>query len=175
MGPHAAWIVWVIVCGATTAAFFDIATRRIPNWLPAAILIAAVVYHAGRGGWDVLQALSAAAVLLVLGTLAHSRRWFGGGDVKLTVAVAAAFGFPAVADFVLYALVSGGALALVAIVVAQRRSLGTATRSFALVFAGGSLPSMNAGSLKIPYAVAIACGAALTESATAIPALRIFA
>jgi len=175
MGPHAAWIVWVIVCGATAAAFFDIATRRIPNWLPAAILIAAVVYHAGHGGRDVIQALGAAGVLLVLGTLAHSRGWLGGGDVKLAVAVAAGLGVPAVADFLLYALVSGGALALVAVVVAQRRTLGTATRSFAMVFAGGALPRMPVGSLKIPYAVAIACGAGLTESATVIPSLRLFA
>ena len=175
MGPHAAWIVWVIICGATAAAFFDIATRRIPNWLPAAIFIAAVVFHAGNGARDVLQALGAAGLLLVLGTLAHSRGWLGGGDVKLTVAVAAALGVPATADFLLYALVSGGALALLAVVIAQRRTLRTATRSFAMIFAGGALPRMPGGSLKIPYAVAIACGAALTESATVIPALRLFA
>ena len=175
MGPHAAWIVWVIVCGATAAAFFDIATRRIPNWLPAAILIAAVLYHAGHGARDVLQALGAAGVVLVLGTLAHSRGWLGGGDVKLTAAVAAGLGFPATADFVLYALVSGGALALVAVVIAHRRALGPATRSFAMVFAGGALPRMPGGSLNVPYAVAIACGAALTECATAIPLLRLFA
>src|SRR6202163_1384334 len=132
MGPHAAWIVWVIVCGATAAAFFDIAPRGTPICRPAAILIAAVVYHAGHGGRDVIQALGAAGVLLVLGTLAHSRGWLGGGDVKLAVAVAAGLGVPAVADFLLYALVSGGALALVAVVVAQRRTLGTATRSFAM-------------------------------------------
>jgi prepilin peptidase CpaA len=175
MGPHAAWIVWVIVCGATAAAFFDIATRKIPNWLPAAILIAAVAYHAGYGARDVLAALGAAGVLLVVGTLAHSRGWLGGGDVKLTVAVAAGLGFPAAADFLLYALVSGGVLALAAVVVAQRRALGTATRSYAMVFAGGALPRMPGGSLKIPYAVAIACGAGLTACATAIPSLRLFA
>jgi len=175
MGPHAAWIAWVIVSGAAAAAFFDITTRRIPNWLPAAILIAAVAYHAGHGGRDLVVALGAAGVLLVLGTLAHSRGWLGGGDVKLTVAVAAGLGFPAAADFLLYALVSGGALAIVAVVIAQRRTLRTASQSFAMVFAGGAMPRMPAGSLKIPYAVAIACGAGLTECATAIPSLRLFA
>ena len=174
MEPHASWIVWVVVCGATFAAFFDLATRKIPNWLPAAILFAAVLYHAGHGARDVLQILGAVAVLLVLGTFAHARGWLGGGDVKLTVAVAAGFGLPGAADFLIYTLVSGGALALAAVVIAQRRRLGEATRSFAMVFAGGALPRMAAGSLKIPYAVAIACGAAIVACANAIPSLRLF-
>ena len=174
MGPHAAWIVWVVVCGATAAAFFDIATRRIPNWLPAAILIAAALFHAGNGARDAIEALGAAGVLLVAGTLAHSRGWLGGGDVKLMVAVAAGFGFPATADFLLYALVSGGVLALVSVVVVHRRALRTATRSFAMVFAGGALPRMPTGSTSVPYAVAIACGTALTASATVLPSLRLF-
>ncbi len=174
MGLHAPWIAWVIVSGATAAAYFDVITRRIPNWLPAAILVAAVLFHAGHGAGDVARTFAVAGILLVLGTYAHSRRLLGGGDVKLTVAVAAGFGFPNAVDFLLYALVSGGALALVAIVVAQRRTLGPATKSFAMVFAGGSLPRMPGGSLKIPYAVAIACGAALAECANAIPSLRLF-
>ena len=174
MEPHASWLVWVVLCGATAAAFFDLATRRIPNWLPAAILFAAVLYHAGHGVRDVLMTTGGAAVPLVLGTYAHSRGWLGGGDVKLAVAVAAGFGLPAAADFALYALASGGALALVAVVIAQRRTLGSATRSFAMAFAGGTLPRMLDGSLKIPYAVAIACGAAITELANAVPSLRLF-
>jgi len=175
MGPHASWIVWVIVCGATAAAFFDLAARRIPNWLPVAILVAAGFYHAGHGAIDLVEALAIAGVALAAGTYAHARGWLGGGDVKLTAAVAAAFGFPDAASFVLYALVSGGALALVAIIIAQRRTLGTATKSFAMVFAGGALPRMGAGSLRIPYAVALAGGAVLATGANAIPALRLFA
>ena len=174
MEPHASWIVWVVVCGATAAAFFDLATRKIPNWLPAAILFAAVLYHAGHGARDVLQTVCAVVVLLIAGTFAHARGWLGGGDVKLVVAVAAGFGLPRAADFLLYALASGGALALVAVIVAQRRSLGKAARSFAMVFAGGALPRMARSSLKIPYAVAIACGAAIAACANAIPSLRLF-
>ena len=174
MGLHASWIGWVIVSGATIAAFFDLATRRIPNWLPAAILVAAGIYHAGHGAIDILQTLGTAGIILVLGTFAHARGWLGGGDVKLAVAISAGFGFPDTASFLLFACVSGGVLALVTIVVAQRRTLGTSAKSFAMVFAGGALPRMAVGSLQIPYAVAIASGAALVTFAGASPVLRLF-
>lgn len=174
MALHASWIGWIIVIGATAAAFFDLATRRIPNWLPAAMLVAAGFYHAGHGAFDIAQTFGTAGFVLVLGTYAHSRAWLGGGDVKLAVAVSAGLGFPDTASFVLFAFVSGGALALVAIAVAQRRALGAATKSFAMVFAGGALPRIAKDSLQIPYAVAIACGAALVEVGGAVPALRLF-
>ncbi len=175
MGAHASWIVWVVVAGATAAAFFDVTVRRIPNWLPAAILVAAGIYHAGNGAVDLLEPAGVAVVLLVFGTYAHSRAWLGGGDVKLAVALGAAFGFPGAANFLLYTLVSGGALALAAVIIAERRRLGVAATSFAMVFAGGSLPRMTGTSLKVPYAVALACGAALAACANVVPALRLFA
>lgn len=170
---HASWIAWVVLGGASIAALFDLATRRIPNWLIVTVLAAALIYHGGLGAADLLRSLGAAALVLIAGTYAHARHWLGGGDVKLAAAVAAVFSLPELVSFLLYAFVSGGVLALAAVALASRHDLAARGKSFALNLVTGTLQLPSGGSGAIPYAVAIACGAALVECSYAFPFLRL--
>jgi prepilin peptidase CpaA len=171
--PHASWIAWVVVGGVSIAALFDLATRRIPNWLIVTVFAAALIYHGGHGAADLLRSLGAAALVLIAGTYAHARHWLGGGDVKLAAAVAAVFSLPELVSFLLYAFVSGGVLALVAVTLASRHDFAARGKSFALNLVSGTLQLPSGGSGAIPYAVAIACGAVLVECSYTIPFLRL--
>ena len=170
---HASWIAWVVVGGVSIAALFDLATRRIPNWLIATVFAAALIYHGGHGAADLIRSLGAAALVLIAGTYAHARHWLGGGDVKLAAAVAAVFNLPELASFLLYAFVSGGVLALAAIALGSRRDLVTHGKNFTLNLLAGAPQLPSGRSSAIPYAVAIACGAALVECSYALPFLRL--
>ncbi|MEN4401086.1 prepilin peptidase [Mycolicibacterium senegalense] len=78
---------WLLVLSG-----YDIAERRLPNWLtmPGAVLIPVAAALAGRG----LAALAGAAALAVLYLLVHmaAPRAMGGGDVKLAVGLGAMTG-----------------------------------------------------------------------------------
>jgi prepilin peptidase CpaA len=173
MISHAPWIAWVVLGGVTIAACYDLATRRIPNWLIVAVFAAALIYHGGHGAMDLLRSMGAAALVLIPGTYAHARRWLGGGDVKLAAAVAAVFSLPDMAGFLLYAAVSGGVLALGALAIASRRDLGSRLNNLAANFFTGTLQPVAGRSTPIPYGVAIACGAALAQCAYAFPFMRL--
>ncbi|CRZ14681.1 prepilin peptidase [Mycolicibacterium neworleansense] len=71
---------------------YDIAERRLPNWLtlPGALLVLGAAAIAGRG----VAALAGAAGLAVLYLVVHllSPRAMGGGDVKLAIGLGAMTG-----------------------------------------------------------------------------------
>ncbi|OCB57979.1 peptidase A24 [Mycobacterium vulneris] len=83
-----------VVAGAWLVALsgYDIAERRLPNWLtlPGAALVLVVAAVAGRGP----AALAGAAALSVPYLVAHlaSPRAMGGGDVKLALGLGAMTG-----------------------------------------------------------------------------------
>lgn len=84
----------IVVAGAWLLALscYDIAERRLPNWLtlPGAALVLVVAAVAGRGP----AALAGAAALSVPYLVAHlaSPRAMGGGDVKLALGLGAMTG-----------------------------------------------------------------------------------
>ena len=125
------------------ASASDLKTRRIPNGLTAAGVLAGLAGHAYLGGlpgffWA-LAGLAAALPLLLLYT-AHA---FGAGDVKLLMAVGALMG----PGFLLWtlpgAVLAAGLLALAAVL---RRGRLT-------------LPPLSKAS-RMPFAPAVALGAA---------------
>jgi len=100
----------LILSSATTAAYFDLRWRRIPNWLVGTTIALSLVWHtwtAGLGGlWlSVGGLLAGAALLLPLYLL----KGMGAGDVKFFAAIGAAVTFQHVlAVFVFAALIAGG-------------------------------------------------------------------
>ena len=136
---------------AAAAAAWDVTTRRIPNELTIALMLAGVAARGALFGWAGAAAAAATALFcLICGTLAYQRRWLGGGDVKLLAGVAAAFGPDDAPSFLLYTGACGGLLALVWTL--QRHRFGR----------------------RIPYALAAVAGVALVIlSHSALPALRI--
>jgi prepilin peptidase CpaA len=80
-------ILLVFVC---IAAVFDWRGFRIPNWLTLPVVIAALLFHAATGGWPAVAiALGGALLGFALLFLPFALGGFGGGDVKLLMAVGA--------------------------------------------------------------------------------------
>jgi prepilin peptidase CpaA len=168
--------IWLVLTACALAAVTDVATRRIPNPLTAALALAALGLAATHGVLAVAGAVAIFAVVMVLGFAAFSFGWLGGGDVKLLAAGAAALGFPDAVPFLVYTAVGGGVLALIFALVTGR--LRTVLRSVALVLRPfaykGTVAVAPANPMTLPYACAIACGAiAVALSHTAAPFLRL--
>jgi len=150
----------------------DLVTRRIPNWLVASALVAALVFNvqvvATTGvlsdavagiGKSFLGALTGLVVMLPL-YLLHA---MGAGDVKLMAAVGAFLGPIPTVGAVLLAFLAGGVL-----------SLATALCSGTVKRVADNLRSMAIGALsgiykpgdiqttgRLPYALAVAMGTAM--------------
>ncbi|HEY0382354.1 MAG TPA: prepilin peptidase [Candidatus Elarobacter sp.] len=154
------------------AAASDAASRRIPNLIPLAILIGMTIERA-HDGWIALgSGFGALAIVLIAGTFAHSRGWFGGGDVKLAAAVAAAFGIPGCFSFVLFTAACGGVVALAALFLTKRMTAREAVVAVD-VLVRTRVVTLAHKNATVPYAIAIACGALVTTISLHVPALHL--
>jgi prepilin peptidase CpaA len=163
--------VILLLVACAVAICTDVRLRKIPNWLTAALAASALALHLPQG-WSVAgSALAAGIIIFILGTVAHSVRILGGGDVKLLAAGAVAVGYPDCTLFVLYTFLGGGVLAVVfALVQGRLRTTLTNVRTLAQT----RTPLDEAApSAKMPYAIAIAFGAVVVALAhTILPAVR---
>ena len=145
------------------AAWRDAASYKIPNWIPAAMLglwVAAAPFL-GLGWSGAGMSLLVFAVVLGAGMLLWAPGWVGGGDVKLLAAGALWFGWPDAMSFLLYAIVAGGVLALVLIIL---RVFSPALPMSPELL--GKTPLAQGA--PAPYAVAIAAGALMLLPASAV-------
>ena len=139
------------------AAFSDLLTMTIPNWISAAIIllfvIAAFVAPVPPAvvGMNFLCAFCVLAVTLFFFRFG----WMGGGDAKLATATALWFGWSGLAGYCLVASVIGGVLA-VAILSLRRNPVPPALLRLSFV---SRLADETSG---LPYGVALAAGALLT-------------
>ncbi|WKG06138.1 A24 family peptidase [Mycolicibacterium sp. HK-90] len=87
MGVVAVAALWLVVLSG-----YDIAERRLPNWLtlPGAVLVLVVATSAARGVAALAGAVALSMVYLVVHLL--SPRAMGGGDVKLAIGLGAMTG-----------------------------------------------------------------------------------
>lgn len=92
------------------AAFTDIRSRLIENWLNAGIALVAPLFWwaCGMSLGEVGVQVGMAAVTFVLLALVFFMRWIGGGDVKLLAALALWFPFLHFFQLVFMASVVGG-------------------------------------------------------------------
>ena len=137
--------------GLVFAVGQDLRSRRIGNGLNAAIVVAGLAMWAAGGGWHGLLLSGAGLVACTaIGVLVFSRGWLGAGDTKLLAAVGAWVGLPLVPVLVLSTAVAGGVVSLGTLALAGEAS---AKR-------GDILARPRAA--QVPYALAIAAGAAVT-------------
>jgi prepilin peptidase CpaA len=96
------------------AASSDLLTMTISNRLSLALAGGFVLLTlvTGMGLYAFGMHLAAAAVVLVVAFIFFSQGWIGGGDAKLAAATALWFGFDHLLDYMIYASLFGGALAL---------------------------------------------------------------
>ncbi len=130
----------VLLLGASA---YDLRTRRIPNALAAAGMLAGLAGQARLGGLPGLEQslLGIAAALPLLGL--YAARVFGAGDVKLLAAVGALAGPLFLAWTLLAALPAAGLLALIFVIRRGRFSLPPRAQAARLPFA----PAVAAGAL----------------------------
>ena len=102
----------VIAAGLIAAACSDLAVRRIPNGVSAAVALAGLALRALEGPAALGATVAAAGVLFLLLFAGFARGVLGGGDVKL--ATAAALGLPpsGVWTLVVATALVGGVLSL---------------------------------------------------------------
>lgn len=160
----------IAVAIALVACFYDVSTSRIPNKLTFTTAALAILFHAfapSGAGW------SHAALGLFVGLLVFFPLFalgaMGAGDIKLMAAVGAWIGVTSIVYVALYGSIAGGVLAV--IVALRRGYLRQALSNVRLLatywWVEGvkpfpALTIESAQSLRLPYAVAIAAGLAVT-------------
>lgn len=140
------------------AAWSDLRTMEIPNWVSIALAIGFLPAAAANGlslGDIGLHLAFGAGVLIICAGLFYIGV-FGGGDAKVISAASLWTGLAATGQFVMGMAIAGGFLALVLIVL--RRMKVQSNRKWA-----ARLLSPEEGA---PYAVAIAAGAFLAAPAS---------
>jgi prepilin peptidase CpaA len=172
IAPPSTALLGLVLGACILAAASDAVSRRIPNLIPLVILIAVVIERAHQGWGPLGSGLGAMAIVLILGTFAHAHGWFGGGDVKLAAAVAAAFGLPACFAFLLLTGACGGVVALVTLVATRRLTAREALVTLDVLVRSRivTLPDKKA---TVPYAIAIAFGALLTTVSLSSPVMHL--
>jgi Flp pilus assembly protein protease CpaA len=154
-----------LALGLSAAIIWDLRYRRIPNVVVAFVLLAALVIRAmDQGGLAALSGVGVAALVVA----ALYRPWrlggIGGGDVKLAAATSAWVGFGQLPWFVLSTAAAGGVVALLCYFWNRAPARAEIRANLTLAILKDELPSVpshRAGHVSVPYALAIACGAAV--------------
>jgi prepilin peptidase CpaA len=150
----------LVLLGA--AAWLDLRSRRIPNWIVAGVVllwVAAIVAGDAVAPWP---AAGLATLVLLVGIAVWRCGWLGGGDVKLIAALSLWAGPDHLASFLLAAALCGGLLAL-AILVGGRLA-GSPLATLLRLHAGQLLPAVIGlqasapPAAALPYGVAVALG-----------------
>lgn len=163
---------------AIPAAIFDLRQRRVPNWLTLPALLIAIALNVAlyKTAGFTLSLAGLFLALLIYFPL-YALRAMGAGDVKLMAAIGAAVGWANCVAIFFITAVTGGIAGLIA-VVSRGRIRKTLYNLWFIVLSLAhrqlpheSNPELDVTSetgLRLPHAVAIACGVAGFLLATAI-------
>jgi prepilin peptidase CpaA len=155
---------------AGSSAVFDVRSRRIPNFITFPTVVAALFLHGLFGGWR--QLTSAAAGGLICGLvflIFYLAGGMGAGDVKLITAAGCLTGLPQIGHLLVLTALAGGVMAVVLAI--HHRQLKTSLLNiYSLAIHHRTVglrphPDFNVGNeqtLRLPYALAIAAGSALS-------------
>src|SRR3984885_8758252 len=169
MGVECVFPAASLLC-ATLSAVYDVRSRRIPNFITLPAMVFGLILHAALGGWR--QLVTAAAGGLICGFIFfvfHLAGGMGAGDVKLITAAGCIAGLPHIGTLLILTSLAGGVMAI-ALALYRRRFKETILNMCALAVhhtTAGLAPhhELNVGNsktLRLPYALAIAAGSALS-------------
>jgi prepilin peptidase CpaA len=157
------------VC-AVIGSVFDIKSRRVPNFLTGPAILAGLMLHLLLDSWyglgdSALSGFVGFAVFLIF----YLAGGMGAGDVKLITAVGCLAGTHYIAFLLAYTAIAGGVMGLVLAVVRGRlkETLLSVFTMMAHHRREGLTPHpeinvLNERKLRLPYALAITAGCALT-------------
>jgi prepilin peptidase CpaA len=160
-------IVFVLVALVAAAAWSDLQTRRIPNWItvPGALLgFALQAWHGGISG--ALASLAGAGLGLGIFIALYMAGGMGAGDVKLFGAVGAFVGPQALILVFVFTGLLGG-IAAIALAASRGRLRETLERTGQMMLDWSrmrrqqgqqALDAAGSDSLRLPYGVVIAGG-----------------
>jgi prepilin peptidase CpaA len=140
------------------AAYGDVKTRRIPNWLVAAVAALGISRLIEIGDVSfALYTVGASLLVFIVTFLLFWRGFVGGGDAKLLTAAALLIGYHDLLNFLVLMSLCG-ALVSVAMLATRRGAL------FSLVIRVVHGPSEQPEKLQlaVPYGTAIAAGGIVT-------------
>jgi prepilin peptidase CpaA len=158
-----------VLC-ATVGAVYDITKRRIPNTFTVPAIIFGLLLHFTLGGWRQLGTAAAAGLSCgLIFLLFHLAGGMGGGDVKLITAVGCIAGLSLIQPLLILTSLAGGVMAI-GLALYRHRLKETLLNVCALAVHHGTVglaphPEFNIGNartLRLPYALAIAAGSALS-------------
>jgi prepilin peptidase CpaA len=164
-----AYAVCSLLC-AIGGAVYDVAIRRIPNGFTLPAIAFGLLLHFTLGGWRQLATATVAGLSCgLIFFVFHLAGGMGGGDVKLITAVGCYAGLSLIAPLLILTSLSGGVMA-VGLALYHRRLKETLVNMCALAVHHGTVglaphPEFNIGNartLRLPYALAIATGSALS-------------
>jgi prepilin peptidase CpaA len=139
-------------------AMIDIATRLIRNEICLVLALLGIAsLFANR--MHVTESLIAATILFLLLIVIYQRRWIGGGDVKLLVALAIGLPLMGLIELLTVTALAGGVLALVHLMMRLLPTPKLAPVGSSLVRRIYAVERWrNLRHAPLPYGVAIACG-----------------
>ena len=155
---------------ALIGAAFDLRSRRIPNFVTGPGLLAGLLLHLSLGGWrGLLDSLTACVVCGLIFLVFYLAGGMGAGDVKLVAAVACLAGLTNTPYLLLTTSLVGGVMGIgLAILRGQLTTTLLNVRTLIVhhkhqgFTAHPRINVRDAGSLRLPYGVAIATGSCLT-------------
>jgi prepilin peptidase CpaA len=115
---------WGFAAAMLAASGFDIAWRRLPNWLTAAVALGYLpwAWAIGTNWLEFAVALAVGAVVMAIGFGLFAGGIIGGGDAKMAAAVALWIGLKfELLQFFLVMSLAGGGLALIALAIQAGR------------------------------------------------------
>lgn len=163
------YVVIALGC-ASIGAMFDLKSRKIPNFVTGPAFLFGILLHLALGGYrQMLFALSAGIVCGAAFLVFYMAGGMGAGDVKLIAAVACIAGMSRIVPLLVGTALAGGVLA-VGLALLRGRLRDTLQNVGSLILHHGSeglkphpeLNLTNPGTLRLPYALAIAAGSAST-------------
>jgi prepilin peptidase CpaA len=103
------------VLGVVLATVVDLIRREIPDWIPAGLVLWAIIAQSlGFLPFTWHSLIFGCVSGLLVGAIGFRLRSLGGGDVKLLAGLGATIGFSAVWTLLLWTALAGGVLGLIA-------------------------------------------------------------
>lgn len=157
------------VC-AVIGSVFDVKSRRVPNLLTGPSVLFGLLLHLSLGGWrEMLVAGGAGLICGLVFLVFYLAGGMGAGDVKLITAVGCICGPHYVLGLLAFTAIAGGVMAAGFAIVRGRlkQTFHNVIELVAHHRAAGLTPHpdinvLNVSTLRLPYALAITAGCALT-------------
>jgi prepilin peptidase CpaA len=167
--PEFVFPLAALLCAAISA-IYDVHSRRIPNFITLPAILLGLLLHGVFGGWKEFGTAAAAGLICgLVFFLFYLAGGMGAGDVKLITASGCLAGLSLISHLLVLTALAGGVMAI-GIAIYRRQVVVTLRnlRVLAVHHQKAGLtphPELNLGkeqTLRLPYALAITAGCALS-------------